>query len=183
MPPQNGGILLLYPSMDKALCYKIGYVAKTHGLKGEVTLVITEAIDLEKIQSVFIEIGNNLVPYFIEYFSDRQDKVFIKFEEVNTPEQASHLKGASIFLNKSERPKLARGEFYDDEIKGFTVEDKSAGVLGMVTEVIQAGASRLIQVDRDGKEILIPVNGPFITSINKSKKKIAVDLPEGFLEI
>jgi 16S rRNA processing protein RimM len=182
MPPQNGGILLLQ-SMDKALCYKIGYVAKTHGLKGEVTLVITEAIDLQEIKSVFIEIGNSLVPYFIEHFSDRQDKVFIKFEEVNTPEQASLLKGASLFLNKSERPKLARGEFYDDEIKGFTVEDKSAGVVGTVTEVIQAGASRLIQVNRDGKEILIPVNGPFITSINKARKKIAVDLPEGFLEI
>jgi 16S rRNA processing protein RimM len=30
---------------------------------------------------------------------------------------------------------------------------------------------------------MIPVNGPFITSINKSKKKINVALPEGFLDI
>jgi 16S rRNA processing protein RimM len=35
----------------------------------------------------------------------------------------------------------------------------------------------------EGKEVLIPVNSPFITSINKSKKKISVNLPEGFLDI
>jgi len=30
---------------------------------------------------------------------------------------------------------------------------------------------------------MIPVNGPFIKSISKAKKKIQVELPEGFLEI
>lgn len=169
--------------MNKETCYKIGYVAKTHGLKGEVTLIITEAVDLENVRSLFLEIRNNLVPYFIEHFSDRQDKVFIKFEEVNTAEQAALLKGASIYLDKSLRPKLVRGEFYDDEIIGFTAEDSTSGVLGTVTGVIQSGASRLIQIDNNGKEVLIPVNAPFITSVNKSKKKIALDLPEGFLEI
>jgi len=86
--------------MNKDSCYKIGYVAKTHGLKGEVTLVITEAIDLEAIETVFLDIRNTLVPYFITSFSDRQDKVFIKFEDVNTPEQAAGLKGASVYLVK-----------------------------------------------------------------------------------
>ncbi|MCW5910183.1 MAG: 16S rRNA processing protein RimM [Cyclobacteriaceae bacterium] len=169
--------------MNKESCYKIGYIAKTHGLKGEVTLVITEAVDLETLPSVFVEIRDNLVPYFIESYSDRKDKVFVKFEEVNSPEQAALLKGASIYLQKSLRPKLARGKFYDDEVIGFTVEDATTGLLGIVTGVVQSAASRLIQLDHNGKEVLIPVNGPFITSINKSKKRIAVELPEGFLEI
>ena len=169
--------------MNKDSCYKIGYVAKTHGLKGEVTLVITEAIDLEAIETVFLDIRNTLVPYFITSFSDRQDKVFINFEDVITPVLAAGLKGASVFLDFSIRPKLPRGEFYNDEIIGFTVEDSASGVLGLVTGVIQSGISRLIQLDHKGKEVLIPVNGPFITSVNKLKKRIAVELPEGFLEI
>jgi len=88
-----------------------------------------------------------------------------------------------VYLDKSIRPKLPRGEFYNDEIIGFTVEDSASGVLGLVTGVIQSGISRLIQLDHKGKEVLIPVNGPFITSVNKLKKRIAVELPEGFLEI
>lgn len=169
--------------MNKDACFQIGYVAKTHGLKGEVTLVLTEAIELESIESVFIEIRHTLVPYFIEEFSDRQDKVFVKFEEVNNPEQAAQLKGCGIFMEKTWRPKPKRGEFYDDEVIGFSVEDEVTGKLGNITGIMGSGNNRLLQVDQEGKEILIPVNSPFIISVNRTKKRIGVSLPEGFLEI
>jgi 16S rRNA processing protein RimM len=48
---------------------------------------------------------------------------------------------------------------------------------------MQAGANRLLVLMQGEKEVLIPVNSPFILSINKSKKRISVDLPEGFLDI
>ena len=164
--------------------FKIGYVSKTHGLKGGVTIVLNdEAPSLEELTSLFIEVNKQLVPYIIEEFSDRTDKAFIRFEDVTTPEQATALRGCSLFIPKSDRVKLGRGEFYDDEIVGFEVEDVSLGFLGTVREVAQMGPNRLIAVDGVHKEILIPVNGPFIKALNKSKKKFTVDLPEGFLDI
>jgi 16S rRNA processing protein RimM len=48
---------------------------------------------------------------------------------------------------------------------------------------MEAGPNRFLVVDHKGKEVLIPINGPFIKSVNKSKKKITVELPEGFLEL
>ncbi len=169
--------------MNKQDCYSIGYISKTHGLKGEVTAIITEPIELDSIESVFIEIKGTLVPHFIKSFSDRTDKAFIKFEDVNTIEQAMGLKGSTLYLSKSVRPPLKRGEFYNDEIVGFVIEDENLGHLGFLKQVIQSGPSRLLEIDCNGKEILIPVNGPFIKSINKSKKTIRVSLPEGFLDI
>ncbi len=169
--------------MDKILCYKIGYIAKTHGLKGEVTAVLSEAIDLEDVKSLFVEIGNDLVPHFIESFSDRGDKTFFKFDDIDSTEKANALKGCSLFLPKTERPKLKRGDFYDDEVLGFSVEDKTQGLLGTITEVSAPGPNRLLTLTYNGKEVLIPVNGPFITSTNKTKKLMKVDLPEGFLDI
>ena len=169
--------------MNKETCYKIGYVAKTHGLKGEVTLVITEAIDLSEIKSLFLEIKDSLVPYFVSTLSDRGDKAFVKFEDVNTLKQANMLKGCSIYIEKAARPKLKRGEFYDDEIIGFQVEDEDAQPLGIIKEVVQSGANRLLELNYLGKDVLIPVNGPFIVSINKTKRKIVVQLPDGFLDL
>jgi 16S rRNA processing protein RimM len=169
--------------MNKQDCYSIGYISKTHGLKGEVTAIITEPIELDSIESVFIEIKGTLVPHFIKSFSDRTDKAFIKFEDVNTIEQATGLKGSTLYLNKSTRPSLKRGEFYNDQIVGFVVEDENLGHLGILKQVIESGPSRLLEIDANGKELLIPVNGPFIKSINKSKKTIRVSLPEGFLDI
>jgi 16S rRNA processing protein RimM len=169
--------------MNKKDCYSIGYISKTHGLKGEVTAVFTEPIELDHLESLFIEINDNLVPYFIQSYSDRGDKAFIKFQDINTPEQAAGLKGSLMFLGKTVRPSLKRGEFYNDEVVGFSVEDETEGMLGVLKQVIQSGPSRLLEIDCNGKEVLIPVNGPFIKSVNKSKKLIKVSLPEGFLSI
>jgi 16S rRNA processing protein RimM len=164
--------------------FKIGYVSKTHGLKGGVTIVLNdESPDLADMQSIFIEIKKNLVPYVIEEFSDRSDKAFVRFEDVSTPEQANQLRGCSLFVLKTERAKLSRGEFYDDEVVGFEVEDIRLGSLGKVREILQMGPNRLLAIQGSRKEVLIPINGPFIQSLNKSKKKFIVDLPEGFLDI
>lgn len=164
--------------------FKIGYIAKTHGLKGEVTIQLTpECPDLEEITTLFIEKNQNLIPYFLEAVSMKGDKAFIKLEDVNTIEQAGDLKGCSLYLPKAEREKLGRGEFYNDEVIHFEVIDSEAGTIGLVTEVFESGPNRFLMIDHHGKEVMIPLNGPFIKSVNKSKKKISVELPEGFLEI
>lgn len=84
---------------------------------------------------------------------------------------------------KKLRPSLPKGEFYNDEVIGFEVSDEALGLLGKVTEIQESGVARHLVVDHSGKEIMIPLNGPFIKSLNKSKKRIAVDLPEGFLDL
>ncbi len=170
--------------MDINACYKIGYVAKTHGLKGEVTMVMgTDCPDLGSLKLFFVEINQNLVPHFIQSRSIKGDKAFIKLEDVNNYEEAAALKGCSLFLPNGERPKLTRGEFYSDEVFGFEVIDTKNGSIGYVKEVFEHGLSRHLVVLQNQKEVMIPTNGPFIKGINKTKKKITVELPEGFLDI
>lgn len=168
--------------MTRESLIKIGYVMKTHGLKGEVTLNLSQDAPEIAVQDVLIvEQKNGLVPYFTESISENGLKAFIKFEGVNSLDQSTELKGCSVFIDKSKRPKLKRGEYYDDELTGFSVLDKLHGDLGPVTGIISQGLNRLLEVGDRG--LLIPLNGPFITSVSKAKKKIEVELPEGFLDI
>jgi 16S rRNA processing protein RimM len=166
-------------------CYKFGYVLKPHGLKGEVTISLDPDVPngIDGVESVFLSINDTLVPYFIAAVSVRGDKAFVKFDDVDSADQAKEISKRAIYIPKSERPKSIRGEFYDDEIPGFMVTDENVGELGTVQEVMSAGPNKLIVLDCQGKEVLIPVNSPFIVSINKSKKKITVNLPDGFLDI
>lgn len=167
--------------MKKDDCYKVGYVSKTHGLRGEVTVnTLPECPDLTSIETLYL--GDDLVPYFIQSVSAKADKAFVKFEEINDIDKASELKGVSLFLPKSERPKLARGEFYNDEVVGFEVMEEE-NVLGKINDIMEAGPNRFLVMDHNGKEVLIPVNGPFIKSVNKSKRRVTVELPEGFLDL
>ncbi len=158
---------------------------RPHGLKGGVTLSLDadSPAEWESLQSVFIEQKKQAVPYFIEHVSVRGDKAFVKFEDVNTPEAATALKGSSVYLPKASRPKLSRGDFYNEEVDGFEVIDDTLGLLGTVLHIEQAGSNRFVVFSHHTKEVMIPVNGPFIKSINKAKKKITVSLPEGFLDI
>jgi 16S rRNA processing protein RimM len=172
-------------TMNQESCFKIGVIAKPHGLKGEVTVLLEDSqVDWENLKSAFILTkAGQFVPYFIETISVRGSKAFLKFEDVNSPELAASISKREIFLPKSERPKSGKGEFYDDEITGFEVSDETVGALGVVVGVEMSGVNRLVVVKGNDKEVLIPVNSPFILSINKSRKKISVNLPEGFLDI
>ena len=179
------GIFIFVITMDISACYKIGLVLKPHGLKGEVTMSVDfdAPENLADLKTMFLDIDGRLVPHFIEYISARGSKAFIKFEDVDSPEAAHKISKRLIYIPKSERPKSVRGEFYDDEVVDFDVVDENGDVLGRITEVMNAGLNRLLVLNHHGREVLIPINSPFITSVNKSKKKISVNLPEGFLDI
>jgi 16S rRNA processing protein RimM len=171
--------------MNIDTCYKIGFIMKPHGLKGEVTIAldIDAPEDFKAIDTVFVETRERLLPFFIEGISVRGNKAFLKLEEVNTPEDAQRISKSAIYLPKASRPKTSRGKFYDDEVIGFEVSDTGRGVLGKIREVVHAGPNKLLSVDYLGKEVLVPLNSPFIDSINKRRKTITVTLPDGFLEI
>jgi 16S rRNA processing protein RimM len=179
--------IFLFPksSMNLEQCYKVGYILRSHGLKGEVTVSLDPECPsgLESVNSIFLEENSKLIPYFIEHAAVRGDKAYIKFEEVNSAEAASQISRRAVYLPKSSRISSGRGNFYDDEILDFEVVDDVHGTLGKVTKVTQAGPNKLVAVGYMNKEVLIPVNGPFITGVNKSKKRISVSLPDGFLDI
>jgi len=166
-------------------CYKIGFIMKPHGLKGQVTIALDPEApeDLATVENIFVEVRERLLPFFVESISIKASKAFLKLEEVDTLEEAQRISRSAIFLPKSTRPRSGRGEFYDDEVIGFEVTDSTLGVLGNITEVVQAGPNKLLSVNYADREVLIPLNSPFIDSVNKSRKKITVSLPDGFLEI
>lgn len=166
-------------------CYKIGYIMKPHGLRGEVTIALDPEApeDLTSLKTVFIEVRERLLPCFVERISQGGNKAFLKLQDVDTPEAAADISKSAIYLPKASRPKSAPDTFYDDEIMGYEVRDTEAGALGKIREIVNAGPNRLLAIDRDGKEVLIPLNSPFINSINKRQKRITVTLPGGFLEI
>lgn len=158
---------------------------KPHGLKGQVTIALDPDApdDFTSIDTLFLDIHNKLLPYFIEHISLKGNRAFLKLEDVDSPEAAQAISRSAIYLPKSTRPRSGRGDFYDDEVVGFVIVDSQLGELGRVVEVVRAGANRLLSVHDGEREVLIPLNSPFIEAVNKGRKRISVTLPDGFLDI
>lgn len=169
--------------MDNGDYYLVGKITRPHGLKGEVTALFSTDIpnDINSLEVLFIRVNNQMVPHFIKSISHTGDKAYIRFDDIDTLDDAKAMARQELFLPKALRPKSRKGEFYDDEIIGFIVEDDSLGTLGKIDEIMQSGLQRLILLINQEKELLIPEN--LIKTIDKRKRKITVDLPEGYLDI
>ena len=80
-------------------------------------------------------------------------------------------------------PKLEGDKFYFHEVTGFTVEDVNFGKVGVIKGINDTTAQALFEIDREGVEILIPMNDEFIKKVDRKKKIILVETPEGLIDL
>ena len=172
--------------MRKEDCFYLGKIVSKYSFKGEV-LVKLDTDDpevYEKMESVFISLGNNLVPFFIDRCRLHKSNLLrIDFEEVKTESDADRVMGAELYLPLTLLPKLTGNKFYFHEIIGFTMMDDVHGNIGIVQSVNDTTAQALFEVLKDGKQLLIPLNDDIIKKVDRAKKVIEVRTPEGLVEL
>ena len=172
--------------MRKEDCFYLGKIAKKFSFKGEVLAYLdTDEPDLyENLESVFVECNKHLVPFFIESSSlHKNDFLRIRFEDMNTEEEADALLGNDLYLPLTMLPKLTGNKFYFHEVIGFDVEDKRLGIVGKIQSINDSTAQPLFEVLKGDTEILIPMIDHFLIKIDRENKKVIMDLPEGLIEM
>ena len=167
-------------------CFQLGYIVRTHGIKGQVIAFFDVDFpeDYEELESVFLLINGKLVPFFIDRIEPQAAAKFIlKFEDLDTIQEAEKLKGVALYLPLTELPELEEDQFYFHEVIGYQVIDEAKGELGTVTDFFAMPNQDLMAMDFQGQEVLIPVADEIILRTDKANKKIFVKLPEGLLEV
>lgn len=172
--------------MKTADCFELGIISKLHSFKGEVILFIDsdEPEHYYELDSLFLEINKQLVPFFISKSSvHKVNQLRVRFEGVDTEDQAKLILKKKVFLPLTELPSLNENQFYYHEIPGYTLLDHDNKRIGEVTDVIENPANVLISVLYKGNEALIPLNDSTYRSIDKKQKTITVFIPEGLLDL
>ena len=172
--------------MQKDDCFYLGKIVKKYSFKGEVLAKLdTDQPELyEELDSIFIEIRGNLIPFFIETCQLHKSELLrIKFEEVDTEADAEALIKSDLYLPLEFLPELDEDKFYFHEIIGFKIIDKQFGEVGIIKGINDNTAQALFEIDRNGMEILIPMNDDFIVKVDKPNKIIEVDCPEGLIDL
>lgn len=170
--------------MRKDDCYQLGAVIKTHGLHGEVSILLDVDFpeDYQNLESVFLLQSGKLVPFFIDTIQINRDRGIVKFEDINSIDDASALIKAELYLPITALPKLPEGKYYFHDIKGCEVFEDDQ-LIGIAKEVIDFNSNQLLSVDANGKEVLIPMMDEIMLSVDTASKKIMVKLPEGLLDL
>lgn len=162
---------------------EIGYISKTHGLKGQVVLRLNEYmfIDTEKIASIFLEINGSKVPYFIETIQTNNVGYIVKFDTINSIDDSKKLIAKKAF---SLPEFIIEDEESLNEFVGYEILDEHHGNIGTIVAIDEKTENILITVAHpNGKEIILPFNDDFIEEIDDDLKTILFKAPQGLIEM
>ncbi len=171
--------------MNIDACYQLGYVIKKHGTRGEVSIFldVDQPDEYSELESVFVEINQKLIPFFIESIQIRDGKAVVKFEDIDTQEEAQALKAKAIYLPLSTLPELEDNQFYYHQIVGYTIVDQKLGEVGIIKSVVTTSMQDLLAVEYKEKEVLIPINDSIVLNADHENKVMVVNMPDGLLDV
>lgn len=172
--------------MQKQDCFYLGKIVSKYSFKGEVLVKVdTDEPEIyEKMESVFVSLGNNLVPFFIDKCRLHKSSLLrIDFEEVMNESDADRIMGSKLYLPLSFLPKLTGDKFYYHEVIGFTLMDDVHGDIGKIIGVNDSTTQALFEVENGDKQLLIPINDEIITKVDRENNTIFVTTPEGLVDL
>jgi len=100
---------------------------------------------------------------------------------ISTPEEASALAGAHVFVSRDDLPELPEDEFYWTDAVGCTVVDAAGEIIGEVTGMAPGPAHDWLVIARnDGVEAYLPVAAAFLQKVDIPARRIVASPPEGW---
>ena len=172
--------------MKKEDCFYLGKIVKKYSFKGEVILKLdTDEPDIyENLDAVFLDLGDKLLPFFIENsLLQKGNQLRIRFEDIKSETDADTIIKTDVYLPLNLLPKLEGDQFYFHEIIGFVLEDVNFGKVGKITSINDKTAQDLFVIEKGDSEILIPMIDDFIKKIDRKNKKVIVETPEGLIQM
>lgn len=163
--------------------FPIGKITKAHGLKGEVNFMFTnDTWDRDDCNYLICDIDGILVPFYIEEYRFKSDNVaLVKFEDLDSVETVEFLIGCDVYLEKKYAEDEESDEMPLNYFIGFKVVDGDKCV-GTITDIDDSTQNWLFIIEKeDGSEAMIPAHEDFIVALDKEKRVITVDLPQGLI--
>lgn len=149
----------------------VGQIINTHGVKGELKVYpLTDDIKrFRKLKKVYIE-GSEKT---ITWCKLQTDRVILKFEGIDSIDEAIRLKEKYIEVSREDAVKLPEGRYYVTDIIGCNVLDEDGLELGKIYDVIHTKNNDVYWI-KEGKELLIPVLKDIVLGIDVENKKIII---------
>lgn len=183
--------------------FRVGCVATTHGVRGEVKVYPTteDPQRFKKYKEVLLvdPVGHRkqdsmqpgcmplrcmpLRCMHIESVKFFKQMVIVKFRECGSMEEAERLRGAELYVPREKAVPLQKNEYYISDLIGMQVESEEGVQIGVLDDVLQTGANDVYVVKQaDGKDILLPAIKECIKFVDVEARHMTVYLMPGLAE-
>ncbi len=137
---------------------KIGVLTQAFGLHGGLKLRTSgDPEHLRGLQQVFVESLGWLEVKRL----DLGEVVTIRLAGITSRPQALELKGLEVFADKNVI-KIPEGTYFYHDLIGLEVFRSSGEPLGVIKDIMDAGASDILVVKHGKKDVLVPLQAPYV---------------------
>ena len=162
------------------LYLSVGYLRRPHGVHGELIMALHTDFPERMKSGRRLFIGEDHLPMTLTSVRPHRSGLLVKFEGVETPEDAGLLRNQWAYIKTKDAPPLPKGQHYQHELLGFKVVDEDDLPLGRLVEIMATGANDVYVVrDDSGKEILLPSIPSVILDLDIGARLMRVHLLEG----
>jgi 16S rRNA processing protein RimM len=163
----------------------LGRLVNTHGVRGEMRL-LPHAFPCPTLRKgLVVSLQGKTGPacqYILESVRSHAPFILVKFQGVNSLDQARALRDAVIAVEKDLLPPLQEGEFYYYQVIGLNVLTTAGEPVGTVAEVFFSGGHDVWVVRQGKKEYLIPVTDEIVRAIDIPGGQAVIEPMPGLLE-
>ena len=139
--------------------------------------------EIQKLGSVFIDIDNKLVPFFIEEIKPKSATTAnVKFEGLNDEVKSLEFIGLEFYISSHQVKELQIESDDYIEVIGYQVFDQNNNHIGKVLEFIDIPENPLLNVKSDEGEFLIPAKDELIIEVDDDLKEIRLIIAEGIFD-
>lgn len=163
---------------------EVGQIVSTQGIHGEVR--VNPWCDspefLLQFDCVYFEKDGK--PVIIEESRSQKNVVIIKFEGIDTVEEAQKLRNQILYIDK-DGLELGENTYFVQDLIGLTVidHDDNLKVYGTLTEVSETGANDVYHIKAEnGKMYYIPAIKKVVITTNITKGNMTIRPIEGLFE-
>ncbi|MBE6619259.1 MAG: 16S rRNA processing protein RimM [Ruminococcaceae bacterium] len=161
-----------------------GKIANTHGVRGDI--VVDSLCDSPKIlaelKTLYIKRAGEYVKMDVARSSLHQGRVLMRFEGVNSLDDAILYKGKSVYAARDDL-KIPEDQIFIADLIGldvFRADNKEK--LGKISDVVNYGFNDILEIDRgQGVKTLVPNLEQFVEKISLEEGVFIIPV-EGLLE-
>lgn len=165
----------------------VGKMLKPHGICGEVTVLLTEDVDLSELSCIMLKLDGIFVPFFLSNVRPKSSETdLVTIDGVTDEVQAADLCPNDVYALASEVGGVDEGGgegMYASDMQGYSVY-LGEELLGEISGIDDSTENYLFIVEKpSGDTCLVPVVNEFIMELNPDEKIIVMDLPTGLVDL
>lgn len=162
---------------------EIGKLINTHGIKGEMKLELwCDDIEyLKQFKTLYLDENGNQAQTVVSV-RPQKNHAIIKFEEITSIDMAESLKGRVLFCNRDDAEIDEDANYVADIIGCRVMHAENESEYGEVTDVLNYGASDILDVVQNGKHCYIPVIPDIVKEINSENQIIRIIPMKGLFD-